>query len=82
MNYTPSMEVFVRVLEKSKNSPDISRIVVGISTYNQSLGSALKKARFALDWGFGGICFFSYNDLSEKSYSLDRIRTFLKEDGP
>jgi len=79
MNYSPNMSEFVRVLQKSKKKSDSSRIVVGVATYNQSITNTLKAARFARDWGFDGVSFFSYNDISTKRRSLEHIRRFIRE---
>jgi uncharacterized lipoprotein YddW (UPF0748 family) len=78
MNYSPNMSEFVRILQKSKKRFNSSRIVVGIATYNQSITNTIREARFARNWGFDGVSFFSYNDLSTKRKSLDHIRRFIK----
>jgi uncharacterized lipoprotein YddW (UPF0748 family) len=77
MNYTPSTGDFVNLLRKPAVAPYADFIVAGVSTYNQSIDHTIEKARYALDAGFAGVCFFSYNDISSKRKSLERIKQLL-----
>jgi uncharacterized lipoprotein YddW (UPF0748 family) len=79
MNYTPHMDEFVTVVQNAGKRCDPEKILVGVSTYNQSIEHSIREARFALASGFGGICFFSYNDLSKKPVSFDHIRLLQKQ---
>ncbi|MFQ6102960.1 MAG: glycoside hydrolase family 10 protein [Candidatus Glassbacteria bacterium] len=77
MSYSSNMGQFVAFLDNNTVKSNADRIIAGISTYNQPLETALEEARFALDAGFAGVCFFSYNDLSSKRRSLQPIKQLL-----
>ncbi len=81
MSYTPDRDDFLAYVSQGEVVTRADRIVVGISTYNQRFERVIEKAQIALDRGFSGVSFFSYNDLKTKKNPYPIIRNLIGRAG-
>ena len=78
MNYDTVSANFVRNLENPRQDELRDRIVIGISTYNQSEQAVIKRINWTKQYGYGGYALFSFNHLSETSNYMERIAKLFR----
>ena len=69
MNYATENDVFdlnIRVMQDNIPKKYHEKIIMGVSTYNQSAISAGRKVLHAKKLNFPNICVFSFNSIMEK----------------
>ena len=81
MNYATEKDDFdlnIRVMQDNLPKKYHEKIIMGISTYNQSARSAGKKVQHAKKLNFPNICFFSYNTFKEKPSYWNLLKRYFR----
>lgn len=73
MNYQTDYALFKENILNAKKINQDSRIVVGISTYNQDYGPVLERINFVHRSQVAGYALFSYNHLKDNNKYLDQL---------
>jgi len=80
MNYSIDMSLFdknIQIMKQNLPEKFLSRIVMGVATYNQTASSAGKKIYHANMEDFGGVSIFSYTVFKDQpSYARKLIKYF------
>jgi len=82
MNYIPSLRKFISNIDLIyENFPEkyIEKIIMGISTYNQSPSEVVQKIDISRLREFPGISIFSYNVIKEKKSYYSKIAKAISE---
>jgi uncharacterized lipoprotein YddW (UPF0748 family) len=64
MNYTPELDGYIEnmnIMTDSLSSQHQKQVVMGVATYNQDAQSTADKIHLAREYGFQGVCIFSYD---------------------
>ncbi|MEE8335631.1 MAG: family 10 glycosylhydrolase [Candidatus Neomarinimicrobiota bacterium] len=80
MNYSADLKDFaanIDVIYDNLPAKYRRNIVIGISTYNQSSGSAVDKIKYSKVTRFKGISIFSYNDLNKNPLYFKQLKKAL-----
>ncbi len=67
MNYVPDINQFLNNLYTAQKESIAKKIVVGVSTYNQTLPQVVAKLNYVKRLPFRGYTLFSFNDLDKKN---------------
>jgi uncharacterized lipoprotein YddW (UPF0748 family) len=77
MNYDTVTTNFVNNLENPRLNNLRNRIIVGISTYNQSEQSVFDRINWTRQYGFAGYALFSFNHLSDTPQYTEKITRLI-----
>jgi uncharacterized lipoprotein YddW (UPF0748 family) len=77
MNYRTDWNEFDQILKQIQNKKIENKVMVGISTYNQSMNAVLRRLTSSRIYGFAGFSLFSYNYLNDNKSYLRELKLKL-----